>query len=132
VLLPANEYPPSSGLLLEVALQAQDMIALGQHSWIDRAMRLMTSRAALAHRLMLEHERAALRDVAFAAGLLLCGKRRPATDDGLPFVRIVAIGATHAPPGCHRFPVRSFQDRMSVRKTEFGALIEMALKADLR
>jgi hypothetical protein len=94
VLLPANKNLPAKFLLLKVALQAQDVIALGQHLWIDRAVRTVAGGATLAHRFVFEDERASLGDVAFAARFLFGRKCRPSPNDGLPFVRIVTIGAT--------------------------------------
>src|SRR5689334_13811506 len=94
VLLTTDEDLPPGGLLLEMALEAQDRIALDEHPRVDRSVRLMAGRAAFAHRLMLEDEGPALRDVALATGILLGGKRRPAADNHLALVRIMAVGAT--------------------------------------
>src|SRR5881396_1863727 len=94
VLLPADKNLSADGLLLEVALQTEDVIAFDEHSGVDGSMRLMAGRAALAHRLVFEHERTPLRYVTFAACLLLGGKGRAAPNDRLAFVRMMAISAT--------------------------------------
>ena len=81
-------------LLLEMALQAQDVIALGEHPRVDRPMGLVASRATLPHSFVFEDKRTALRNVAFTAGFLLRGKSRAPTDNCGPLVRIVTIATT--------------------------------------
>ncbi len=54
-------------LALEVALEAEVLVALQQHFLIDRAMDPMTRGAAFADGQVLEHMRPALGDVAFRA-----------------------------------------------------------------
>src|ERR1041385_4673506 len=130
VILSPNKYPPAGGLLLEVALQAQNVIAFGQHSGVHRPVRFVAGRASLAHRFVFEDERAALRDVAVAPSVLVSRERRPPPDDGLSPMRIVTIGAADSPPGRHRLGVGTFEDGMCIRKTEFGPLVQMALEAD--
>lgn len=71
VILPADQYPSAGGLLLEVTLEAEHLIALSQHPLIHRTMRFVACRAPLSHRFMLKYKRASLRNVAFAARLLL-------------------------------------------------------------
>lgn len=131
MILSADVDSPRSGLLLEVAFQTQHMIPLSQHSRVHRAVWAMTGRAAFAHRLVFEHERASLRDVAFAASLLFRREGSASSDDGLSFMRVVAIGATDPLPHRHRLAMGAFKHRMCVRQTELGPLIEMALKTDL-
>jgi hypothetical protein len=81
---------------------------------------------------MLKDERTPLRNVTFTARLLLGGESRPAANNGLSFMWIVAIGTTDASASCDWFRVGAFENRMSVRQTEFSSLIQMALKADFR
>ena len=70
VILPADIDSARSGLLLEVALQAEHMIPLRQHPRIHRSMRFVAGRASLTYRFVFEDEWPSLRDVAFAACLL--------------------------------------------------------------
>ena len=63
VVRSANENLAAADLL-EVAPQAQVGVAHLQHLGVDRAMRGMTDGAALTQRLVLEHERTALRGMA--------------------------------------------------------------------
>lgn len=132
VFLPADKDPTAGGLLLEVALQAQNVITLDQHPRVDGAVRLMAGRAALTHRLVLEHKRTSLGDVTLAARLLLRGKACPTADDRLSLVRIMTIGATDFSSTRDGPGMRPVQHWMSVRQTKLGALIQVALETGLR
>jgi hypothetical protein len=128
VFLSANENFSADSLLLEMALQTQDMIAFDQHPWIDGSMRLVASGATLADGFVFEDERTALRDVAFAAGLLLRAQGGAAANDRLALVRIVAIGATNSRSARNGPGMRSVQNRMRVGQAELGTLIQVTLK----
>ena len=132
MFLPADVDPPADRLLLEMALQAQDMIALDQHPRVDRPVWVVASRAALPHRLVFEDEGTALGHMAFAAGLLLGGKGRAAADDRRSLVWIMTITATDF-SSCGNGPgLGAVKHRMSVRKAELGAFVQVALKTRLR
>src|SRR5262245_11917557 len=103
MLLPADIDSSAERLLLEMAFQTQGVIAFNKHPRVDRAVRVVASRAAFAHCLVFEHEGTALRNMTFAAGLLLRGKRRAAPDNRVPFVRIVTVAATEFSP-CRDWP----------------------------
>ncbi len=121
MFLPADENFPSRGLLLKVALQTEHVVALNQHSRVDGAVRLMTGGATLAHRLVLKHERAPLRHVAFSTSVLLRGEGGPAADDRRSLVRIVAIAATDFP----------FEYRMMTGQSKTARDFQMALETSL-
>ena len=70
----ANDNP-GRRLLLEMALETKIGVARHQHLVVDRAVRIVTSGAAFAHRFMLEHKRTALRCVTLTAGVVL-GEQR--------------------------------------------------------
>ena len=112
MLLSANENFSANRLLLEMALQTQDMVALDQHPRVNRSMGLVAGGATLADGFMFEHEWATLRDVAFAAGLLFCAQGRSPTNDCLALVRIVAIGATDSRSARNGPGMRAIEDRM--------------------
>ncbi len=117
----ADDNPAGRGLLLEMALEAEILIALHQHPLVDGAVNGVAGRATLAHRLVLEYERTSLRSMASAAGVKFGGQRSAAALDHLSLVRVVTIGATDLP----------FQNRMMIREIELAALVQMALEAGL-
>ena len=57
----SDKNSTSNLLLLEVAFQAERVVALVQHSLVDRAMRRMTDYATFAHSLVFENKWTALR-----------------------------------------------------------------------
>lgn len=118
----ADVDPARRGLLLEMTLQAQRRVALTQHLGVHRAVRLMASRAALAHRFVLEDERSALRGVATAARIKLRRVRRTAAHDGRAFVRIVAVTAGDL----------AFHHRMMAGQAEPRLHLQMTAEAGLR
>ena len=122
VIAPADEDPPRRGLLLEMALEAKGLIARHQQALIHRTVRLVAGGAAFAQRLVLEHKRAELHRVAFAARFILRQQGRPTALHGRPFVRIMAISATDLP----------FQNRVMVRQVELSALVQVTLETGLR
>ena len=62
-------FPPL--LLLEVALQAERLVALVQQFGVYGPMRVVATHTSLAHRLVLEYKRAPLFGMALEAGLVL-------------------------------------------------------------
>ena len=97
-----NENSARNFLLLEMAFQAERLIALVQHSLVDRAVRRMANDAAFANRFVLVNEWTALRSVTLHAGVIHTHEGDPAADDRLvqtsaaafnrlALVRIVAI-----------------------------------------
>jgi len=132
MVLPADKDPSRSSLLLEVAFKAQDVIALGEHPRVDRTVRLVAGSTALAHRFVLEDKGAALGNVAFAAGLLLSGERRTATNNRLTLVWIMTVRATDPLLCADRTRMRTVEHRMRVREAKFTTLVEMTLKTGFR
>ena len=122
VVTSADEDNSRSGLLLEVAFEAQGGVALHQHLAVDRTVNRVARRAAFAHRLVLENERPALRSVTFAAGLTLHRRRKRPAESSVPLVRVMTIAAGHFP----------FHDGMMVGQVELASFVEMALEANLR
>lgn len=118
----ADQDVTDAGLLLEVALEAEILIPLGQELVIYGAMRIVAARAAFPHRLMLEHERAALRDMAFGAGIH-CGRSgEHVAHHRVPFMRVMTIATAHL----------ALKHRMAVRQVKPAAHIEVALEANFR
>ena len=106
-------------LLLEVALEAQVLVARLQHLRVQRTVRVVARDAAFARGLVLEHIGTTLRSVAFHAGAVHAAKVRAALGDRITGVRAVAIAAAHL----------AGEHRMGVRQAELTALVEMALEA---
>ena len=65
----ADEQRTAGGLLLEVALQAERLIALRQHPLVHRTVRLVTGKAAFPQRLVLE-DKAPLGGMTLETGLV--------------------------------------------------------------
>ena len=103
-------------LLLEVALEAQVLVARLQHLRVQRTVRVVARDAAFARGLVLEHIGTTLRSVAFHAGAVHAAKVRAALGDRITGVRAVAIAAAHL----------AGEHRMGVRQAELTALVEMA------
>lgn len=80
----ANQNRARRRLLLEMAFKTKICVALRQHLVVDGPVRVVTNSATLAHRLMLEHERPALRRVTLATHFVVRHQRRPAGNDGRP------------------------------------------------
>ena len=122
VLNPANEQTAGGGLLLEMALEAEGLIALSQHLVIDRPMHSVAAGAAFPHRFVLEDKRAALGLVAAAAGVVELGEGAAHATHTGSFMRIVAIAAADA----------AFWNGVMEREIKLAALVEVAIKANLR
>ena len=93
----------------------------------------MAAHATLSERFVLENKRSALRSVTLEAGFVLAeqggsaalerlGKIRSAAFDRVPFVRIMAIGATDFP----------LEHRMMMRQIEFRLHLQVALETSRR
>jgi hypothetical protein len=81
----------------------------------------MTCGAAFTHSLVFEHERSALRRVAFAARVMLAEQGCPAASHGWAFVKIVTVVAADMP----------VQHWMRMGQLKLCAFIEVALETDL-
>jgi hypothetical protein len=106
----SNENLPGRLVLyLRVAFQAEVRIALGEHLPIYRTMRLMTGRATLPQRFMLEHKRPGLLAMATAAIFIQARHRRPTGRfENVPAMRIVTLHTIH-PPFEHGMPLRQME-----------------------
>ena len=122
VVASADEDDSGSGLLLEVAFEAESRVALHQHLAVDRAVNRVACRAAFAHRFVLENKRPALRGVTLAASLAFHRRRKRPAMSCVSLVRVMAIAAGHFP----------FHHRMMVGQVELASFVEMALEANLR
>ena len=100
VVATADEDDAGRGLLLEVALQAEVGVAALEHLGVHGAVRVVAGDAALAGRLVLEHIRAALLDVALQAGWTSNGPLKKA-----------AYGCCKLDPLRHYGPCRRENDR---------------------
>lgn len=116
-----NGDSSSRSLLLEMAFETKRCVPLQQHLLVHRTMHRMTSRAAFAHRFVLENEGAMLRRVAFGAIVTL---RIHRSERGccVAFVRLMAISAGHF----------AFEHRMMMRQIKFAAFVEVALETGVR
>ena len=95
-------------LLLEMALQAERVVALVQHSLIDGTVRRVADDATLADCFVLIDKWTALRRMTLETGVISVHEREPTALDRLvqarsaalrrhSLMRIVAIGAAHFP-----------------------------------
>ena len=64
----ADQQLPCGGLALEVAFEAEGLVARDQHDGIDRTVRIVAGGASLAQSLVFEYKRSALRRVTLEAG----------------------------------------------------------------
>ena len=122
VILAADQDHSRSDLLLEVALEAETLIARDQHFLVHRAVRLMASPAPLAQGLVLEDEGSELRRMALATGLVLGKQLGAAALYCRAAMRIMAIPAAHF----------ALQHRVMVRQAELPLFIKMTLKTCVR
>lgn len=105
---------------LGVAFQTQIVVALDEHRLVDRAVRVVTDRAAFAHGFVFKDEWLGLFAMTLGAGLI--EPRHGEAAGGFHHVapmRVVALHAIHF----------AFDDRMMLRQVEFGVGLEMTLKA---
>lgn len=129
----ADENSAAGFLFLEVALQAQRLIAFGEHSRVDRAVRRVTTDATFTQRLVLEHEGTGLSDVTLEASFVLAKQQSSAAFnllrktcsaafDCASGVRVVTIRTTHL----------AFQHRMVMRHFEACPHFQVALETGIR
>ena len=121
----ADENVAIGCLLLVMAAQAKRLVARNQQPRVHATVRVVAGGAAFAQRLMLEHERSRLCDVALGTDLIGRLEVRPAAlsaggNDG-SFMRIVAI----------RTADLAFEDRMVRRQIELRPFVQMALETRL-
>lgn len=122
VIFPANENLARTDerpLRLRVALEAEIVVAFGEQLGIDRAVRVVTGRAAFPQGFMFEDERFALFPVAGSAGLVHArhGKATRRFQD-VRTVRVVTLDAIHP----------AFEDGMMLRKIELGVGFEVTVQ----
>ncbi len=108
-------FPGVTGLA-EVGVGGQ------QHLRVDRPVRVVAGRAAVAHRFVLEDEWSLLRGVTLQANAVNRGEQRAATGHSGSFMRFMAVRAGDM---AVHYVVR-------VGKREFGALVEVALVTRFR
>ncbi len=100
-------------LRMEVALQAEVGVTLGEHLLIDGTVRVVAVGAAITNRFVLEGEDTGLDGMALGAGVVGPG------GGGAARVRVMAIAAGHL----------AGEHGMAVGHGELGLLVEMALEA---
>ena len=129
----SDQNEPRELLLLKMALQTKRCVPFLQQALIDRAVRRVACRTALAHRLMWKNKRARLRGVALKTGFLLVQERDAAaferllniclcTFDRDALMGVVTVSTTHFP----------FQHGMMVRQLELCPHFQVALKTSFR
>ena len=114
----ADHHLARAGLHLRMTFQTQVVVSFQQQFLVDRAMRTMTRRAALAQRFVFEGEWPGLLAMTLGAGLIQLSHRQPAgwLPDVAP-VRVVTIDTIDS----------IFHDRMVVRQLELRLNFEVAL-----
>ena len=117
----ADEQLARAGLLLEMTLQTERLVAFGQQFVVHRSVYRVTGDASLTHRFVFEDERPPLGGMTPDAGLVGAGKGGPHPPNAGSFVRIVTIAASHV----------AFRDGMMKRQVELAPLVEVTIKADL-
>ena len=106
-------------LLLEVALQAEVGVALGEHLLIGGTVRVVAACATFADGIVFEYERASLCGMAFGAGVVgACERCSPALV-GRALVRVMAVGAGHL----------AVEHLVGEGHAELGLGVEVALEA---
>jgi hypothetical protein len=110
------------GLLLEMAFEAKILVPLHQHFVVHSSVWVVAGRAAFAHRFVFEHERPALRDVAFGTGFVLGSHGERSSDGRRSLMGIMAIAATHL----------AMRDWMGVWQVETAFHLQMAVETHLR
>lgn len=106
----------ASGLLLEMAFEAQALVADLQHLVIGRSVNIVAGNASFPHGLVFEDIGAALGNMTGLAGVVFGQESGAPAVDGVAFVRIVAIAAAHA----------AFRDWMVIRLLELAPFIQVA------
>ena len=115
----ADEYFAGPATHLSMALEAKIVVRLDQHLCVDRTVRVVTNRAALAQCLVFENKRASLITMTLSTGLI---KPRQAQPTGwfhdVSTMRIVALNTVHL----------AFDYRMMLRKRKLRVRLKVALK----
>ena len=114
----ADHHQARASLHLSMTLQTKVIVAFQEQLLVDRAMRTMARRAALAQRFVFEGEWPGLLAMTLGAGLIQLSHRQPAgrLPDVAP-VRVVTIDTIDS----------IFHDRMVVRQLELRLNFEVAL-----
>jgi len=116
----ANVYFTRCSLHLRMTLQAKVRIAFDQQLPIHRPMRIVTDRATLPQRLMLEYKWPRLLAMTQRAVLVQPRHRQPSGRlENVASVRIVTLDAIHV----------ALNDRMMLRHSKLRLRLQMALKA---
>jgi hypothetical protein len=109
-------------LLLEMTLKAKIRVTRNEHLLVHSSVRIVTGGASLADRFVFKDKRAALRGMAFAAGIVLGKQGRSTAADCRAFMGIMTITAAY-------FAV---QHGMAMGKLELRFFVEVALEANVR
>ena len=109
-------------LLLEVALEAQVAVALGEHFLVHGTVRAVAGGASFTEGIVFKHEGAALLGMAVGAEIVHAGEAGTSGPDRRSLVGVVTVGAGHL----------AGEDGMAERHAELGFLVEMALEAGFR
>jgi hypothetical protein len=115
----ADEDLTAGGLLLEMAFEAESCVTLGEEFLVDGSVGEMAGGAAFAHGFVFEDVGATLGGVALEAGIVFGEEGGVTADDGVAFVRVMAIGAGEP----------TFGDGVVVREIERAADVEVAGEA---
>lgn len=118
MVAPTNKQGSCSYLLLEVALQAQSLVALSQHPLIDRTVWLMAGETTFSQRFVFKNVWSTLHRVALETSFVKTRQLRATALDRVALVWFMARRAAHF----------SFEHRMVMRKGELGADFQMTLK----
>jgi hypothetical protein len=120
VVTAPDQELPGGRLLLIMALQTERLIPGLQHLLIHRPVWIVTGRAVIPQRFMLEDIRPALRFVTLETGFVRGGEAGTTTDHGITLVRIMAIRTGH------------FAHGMCMRQGELALLIRVTLETRAR
>ena len=105
-----------------VALDAQGLVAFGEHLLVHRAVGVVAGGATFADGVVSEDEGTGLGLVALEAGFVFAGELRTDTLDGIAGVRVMAVTAGHL----------AGEHGVTVGQHELCLFIEVALEAGLR
>ena len=121
VFVTADDDLSGCHLGLHMALEAKDLVPLGEHPLIDGAVGRVAAGAAFAEGFVLEDERTALGRMAFEAGFVRGRHGSPAALHCPSFVGVMAVAAADL----------ALLQGMMMGRVEGAALVEMALVAGL-
>jgi hypothetical protein len=110
-------------LVLRMASQAKVRVALDKHFAVDRAVRVVTRGATLAHGFVLEHNRARLFTMTLGAAFVAPRHRQSAGGfENVVAMRVVALNTIHF----------ALNHGMMLGQIKFGLDFEVALKTRRR